>query len=60
MKDLKQWKKQLLMMVGLNKDRIMQGLVVLENNLEDTIRYVSDYSMPNVSEKVMKNHFRLY
>ncbi len=43
-----------VMMVGLNKDRIMQGLVVLENQFEDTIRYVSDYSMPNVSEKVLR------
>ena len=33
MKDLKQWKKQLLLMVGLNKDRIMQGLVVLEKSI---------------------------
>lgn len=43
-----------VMMVGLNKDRIMQGLVILENQFEDTIRYVSDYSMPNVSEKVLR------
>lgn len=43
-----------VMMVGLNKDRIMQGLVVLENQFDDTIRYVDDYSMPNVSEKVMR------
>ncbi|WP_162146926.1 non-hydrolyzing UDP-N-acetylglucosamine 2-epimerase [Acholeplasma granularum] len=43
-----------VMMVGLNKDRIMQGLVVLENQFNDTIRYVDDYSMPNVSEKVMR------
>lgn len=43
-----------VMMVGLNKDRIMQSLVVLENQFEDTIRYVSDYSIPNVSEKVLR------
>lgn len=43
-----------VMMVGLNKDRIIQGLVVLENQFNDTIRYVDDYSMPNVSEKVMR------
>lgn len=43
-----------VMMVGLNKDRIMQGLIVLENQFENTIRYVSDYSIPNVSEKVMR------
>lgn len=43
-----------VMMVGLNKDRIMQGLVLLENQFSDTIRYVDDYSMPNVSEKVLR------
>lgn len=43
-----------VMLVGLNKDRIMQGLVVLEHQFNDTIRYVDDYSMTNVSEKVMR------
>ena len=43
-----------VMMVGLNTNRIMQGLVILENQHKDTIRYVEDYRMPNVSEKVLR------
>lgn len=42
-----------VMMVGLTK-RIMQGLEVLETQEKDTLRYVSDYSMPNVSDKVLR------
>lgn len=43
-----------VMMVGLKKDRILQALTVLETQSENTIRYVADYSMPNVSEKVLR------
>jgi UDP-N-acetylglucosamine 2-epimerase (non-hydrolysing) len=46
-----------VMMVGLNPERILQGLVELENQKrgeERTLRTVSDYSMPNVSEKVVR------
>lgn len=43
-----------VMMVGLNLDRIMQGLAVLETQKADTLRLVADYSMPNVSEKVLR------
>ena len=43
-----------VMMVGLNRERIMQGLEVLETQEKDTLRLVSDYSMPNVSEKVLR------
>lgn len=43
-----------VMMVGLNKERILQGLKVLDTQDEDTLRLVSDYSMPNVSEKVLR------
>ena len=43
-----------VMMVGLNKERILQGLKVLETQSTETLRYVSDYSMPNVSEKVLR------
>src|SRR5699024_5492202 len=43
-----------VMMVGLNKERIMQGLEVLETQDRDTLRLVGDYSMPNVSEKVLR------
>ena len=43
-----------VMMVGLNIDRVMEGLNVLENQKPDTLRQVADYSMPNVSEKVLR------
>lgn len=43
-----------VMMVGLEKERIMQGLAILENQDESTLRLVSDYSIPNVSEKVIR------
>lgn len=43
-----------VMMVGLNKERILQGLQVLETQEKDTMRLVSDYTMPNVSEKVLR------
>lgn len=45
------------MMVGLNTERIMQGLNILESQKrgsERTLRPVADYSMPNVSEKVVR------
>lgn len=43
-----------VMMVGLKKERILQGLEVLENQEIDMLRKVSDYSMPNVSDKVLR------
>lgn len=43
-----------VMMVGLNKERILQGLKVLETQERDTLRLVGDYSMPNVSNKVLR------
>lgn len=43
-----------VMMVGLNKDRVLQGLTVLETQTKDTLRLVGDYSMPNVSDKVLR------
>lgn len=43
-----------VMMVGLQKERIMQALKVLETQETDTLRQVSDYSMPNVSDKVLR------
>ena len=43
-----------VMMVGLKKDRILQGLEVLETQKKDTLRPVNDYSMPNVSDKVLR------
>ncbi len=43
-----------VMMVGLQKDRILQGLDVLETQDQITLRVVEDYSMPNVSDKVLR------
>ena len=43
-----------VMMVGLKKERVLQGLAVLETQERDTLRRVVDYSMPNVSEKVLR------
>jgi UDP-N-acetylglucosamine 2-epimerase (non-hydrolysing) len=41
-----------VMMVGLDKDRILQGLAHLDKC--GKVRQVADYSMPNVGEKVVK------
>ena len=43
-----------VMMVGLKKERILQGLRILETQEKNTIRLVQDYSMHNVSEKVLR------
>ena len=43
-----------VMMVGLEKTRIMQVLKILETQTENTLREVADYSMPNVSDKVLR------
>lgn len=46
-----------VMMVGLSPERILQGLVQLKQQTTGTernYRQVSDYSMPNVSEKVVR------
>lgn len=43
-----------VMMTGLCKERILQGLDILETQQKDTLRLVSDYGMPNVSEKVLR------
>jgi UDP-N-acetylglucosamine 2-epimerase (non-hydrolysing) len=46
-----------VMMVGLNPERILQGLIELETQKRGDIRNfrtVSDYSMPNVSDKVVR------
>lgn len=45
------------MMVGLGKERVLQGLAILETQGrgdERTLRLVADYSMPNVAEKVVR------
>jgi UDP-N-acetylglucosamine 2-epimerase (non-hydrolysing) len=46
-----------VMMVGLNPERISQGLIQLElqkSGDERSFRKVADYSMPNVSDKVVR------
>jgi UDP-N-acetylglucosamine 2-epimerase len=46
-----------VMMVGLNPERIMQGLTQLQTQkrgAERNFRPVADYSMPNVSEKMVR------
>lgn len=46
-----------VMMVGLSPERIMQGLVQLQTQktgAERNFRPVTDYSMPNVSEKMVR------
>ena len=46
-----------VMMVGLNPERILQGLVQLQYQKmgdERNFRKVADYSMPNVSDKVVR------
>ena len=45
-----------VMMVGLNPERVMQGLKQLEShsNEKRVFRLVEDYSMPNVSDKVIR------
>lgn len=43
-----------VMMVGLKKERILQSLEVLKSQERETLRLVEDYSMPNVSDKVLR------
>jgi len=46
-----------VMMVGLNVDRVRQGLAILASQArgdERILRLVADYSMPNVSDKVLR------
>lgn len=46
-----------VMMVGLETERIMQGLTILDSQPrgdERLLRIVADYNMPNVSDKVLR------
>ncbi|MFE4525525.1 non-hydrolyzing UDP-N-acetylglucosamine 2-epimerase [Cytobacillus firmus] len=43
-----------VMMVGLKKERILQGLEILKTQEKGLLRIVSDYSMANVSDKVLR------
>ncbi len=42
------------MMVELEKERIMQGLSALDIQERETLRKVSDYSLPNVSDNGLR------
>lgn len=43
-----------VIMTGLNKERILQGLNILESQKRDTLKLVSDYGIDNVSDKVLR------
>lgn len=46
-----------VMMVGLESERVMQGLAILQGQPrgdQRLLRQVADYSMPNVSDKVLR------
>ncbi len=45
-----------VMMVGLEEQRVLQGLAILQTQKrgERLLRQVADYSMPNVSDKVVR------
>jgi len=46
-----------VMMVGLEVERVMQGLSILKDQTrggQRLLRQVADYSMPNVSDKVVR------
>lgn len=43
-----------VMLTGLTKKRILEGLEILETQNKDTLRCPEDYSSPNVSEKVIR------
>lgn len=43
-----------VMMVGVNKERILQGLKVLESQTKQTLNLADDYNADNVSEKVLR------
>ena len=46
-----------VMMVGLEIERIFQAISILDNKAktsQNSLRQVADYSMPNVSEKIVR------
>jgi UDP-N-acetylglucosamine 2-epimerase (non-hydrolysing) len=43
-----------VMMTGTGKVRVMQALAILDEQGREAMRLVADYSMPNVSEKVLR------
>ena len=43
-----------VMMTGFNAERILQGIIQLDCCEDDSRKPVTDYSMPNVSEKIVR------
>lgn len=43
-----------VMMVGLKKERILQGIEILKTQERGLLRSVNNYCMPNVSDKVLR------
>jgi UDP-N-acetyl-L-fucosamine synthase len=43
-----------VMLVGVRKERILQGLEVLETHKKKSLKIVNDYSSDNVSEKILR------
>jgi UDP-N-acetyl-L-fucosamine synthase len=43
-----------VMMVGMSYERLIQGLKILEHDNSKTTNIVSDYNIPNVSEKIVR------
>ncbi|MFL2105208.1 non-hydrolyzing UDP-N-acetylglucosamine 2-epimerase [Desemzia sp. FAM 23991] len=43
-----------VMMIGLTRESILQGLTILETQENDKLRLVADYSIPNVSDKILR------
>ncbi|ANW97649.1 UDP-N-acetyl glucosamine 2-epimerase [Thermoclostridium stercorarium subsp. thermolacticum DSM 2910] len=43
-----------VMMVGLKKERILQGLKILETQKRNMLKLVMDYNVTNVSDKVLR------
>lgn len=46
-----------VMMTGMDLERVLQGLAILENQLsgsDRSLRLVADYSMPNVADKIVR------
>jgi len=43
-----------VMMVGMKPERVLQGLTVLEDDSNERLKIVKDYSIDNVSDKVLR------
>lgn len=43
-----------VILAGVNKEKIMQSIAIIEDQIDDTLNRVEDYSKNNVSEKVIR------